>query len=548
MKKKLKKEKVISVGNPKGGVGKTATTVSIARIIKDQPAFQGKRILLIDTDPLGILTKMIVTRKTKVKDYQTLLPVFLKSTPISNVIQKNAWPKINNDITIDYICSNRNVAKLETIEHFDLYRLKTALDEIKEHYFKIIIDCPANSNNLYFSSCIASDLMIFPFGGIESISGLEVTAIELCKIDETIIDNIKILFTMQDINSKLTASLINTARQYLDFSQFETIIRRSDRFSLEIADSQTTGTYHIPESIAINDYLFLVDELFADDFNKTFSNKQSFTFGSSKIEERLWATFYETSFLITNEREKARLSKPKDALQEVHNMERLVKDGKMISTAISTKSKKTKSRKILFESCFKNCTLKHKILSNYDFFYIAELLPSKMERMKKAGKNRPLFLFHPECLEKGISRLFFQKEIYDASRMSLSHILKFSNTAHDVRINKTIRKKMKTSFLTFIRDPNETSHVVYLIHIWTLFREREFITRWLPNQVGKELNLFGNIFSFLLKGETIVIAGIQDPTLNLTKKNLTQQVHYRNFMEFKTFIDERLKPMQKQRK
>ncbi|WP_285833834.1 ParA family protein [Adlercreutzia aquisgranensis] len=47
--------RAIAVANQKGGTGKTATTLSLGVAL----AHRGKRVLLVDTDPQGDLTKSL---------------------------------------------------------------------------------------------------------------------------------------------------------------------------------------------------------------------------------------------------------------------------------------------------------------------------------------------------------------------------------------------------------------------------------------------------------------------------------------------------------
>ena len=47
--------RAIAVANQKGGTGKTATTLSLGVVL----AHRGKRVLLVDTDPQGDLTKSL---------------------------------------------------------------------------------------------------------------------------------------------------------------------------------------------------------------------------------------------------------------------------------------------------------------------------------------------------------------------------------------------------------------------------------------------------------------------------------------------------------
>ena len=217
--------KVISVANQKGGVGKTTTTVNLGTLI----AKKGKKVLLIDADPQGNATSGLgVEKEVEFSTYDILV----NETEMEEVIQDTIIKNLK-------ICpSNMNLAGAE-VELVSMMsreqRLKEKLEEIKEKFDYILIDCPPSLGLITLNAFTASDSVLIPvqceYFALEGLGQL-LNTINLVK--KHLNKNIYIegaLLTMFDIRTNLSNQVVKEVKKYFNNKVYKTVIPRNVRLS-----------------------------------------------------------------------------------------------------------------------------------------------------------------------------------------------------------------------------------------------------------------------------------------------------------------------------
>ena len=142
-----------AVVNQKGGVGKTTTTFNLGVALQRL----GRRVLLVDLDPQASLSVSagIPIATLSVSIYQLLLDEKLDPAP---VIAKTTSGVDILPATIDLSAAE---VELVSVMQRELV-LRDVLDQLKDRYEHILIDCPPNLGLLTINALAAADQVIIP--------------------------------------------------------------------------------------------------------------------------------------------------------------------------------------------------------------------------------------------------------------------------------------------------------------------------------------------------------------------------------------------------
>lgn len=253
--------KIISMVNQKGGVGKTTTSINLSASL----GYLGKKVLLIDLDPQGNTTTGVGINKGDID--KSIYDVLIGEADLPEVIVKTKFKNLHivpatinlAGVDIELIEKSRYQSGFSKGE-----QLKTKLNQIRDMYDFILIDCPPSLGILTTNALTASDSVIIPvqceFFALEGIMQL-LNSIMLAQRNlNPNLDIEGVLLTMLDSRTNLGLEVVEDIRSYFKERVYDTIIPRLIRLTEAPSHGKPILAYD-PKSRGTEAYINLAKEV-----------------------------------------------------------------------------------------------------------------------------------------------------------------------------------------------------------------------------------------------------------------------------------------------
>ena len=245
----------IAIGNQKGGVAKTTTTLSLGAALADL----GHGVLLVDLDPQANLTLSLGLQPHNLA--HTAIDALLGTDSLvgvsreSDIFRMDIVPSNHELVILDKVLANKNGQHLRLQRKMD--------DAVRQLYDFVLVDCPPSAGNLTMNALVAADLLIVPvqceFYAAHSLRQTS-QLVRRAQVQGNPQLRYRVLVTIYDQRNKISRLILEQLRGALAGLLFDTVIQ----IDTKLRESPAYGkpiVHYAPGSRGARQYRELADEV-----------------------------------------------------------------------------------------------------------------------------------------------------------------------------------------------------------------------------------------------------------------------------------------------